>query len=64
MIAVLVGRKAASARATYGYRGVEVLAAAINAVTVIAISVVIVVQAILRTRSEADIHVGSCLPSP
>lgn len=58
VIAVLVGRKVASARATYGYRGVEVLAAAINAVTVIAISIVIVVQAILRTRSEADIHVG------
>jgi len=43
--AVLVGRRQASAQATYGYRRVEVLAALANAVMVLAISVWIVVEA-------------------
>ena len=42
LIAVLVGRRKVSAYATFGYRRVEVLAAALNAVTVVVISIWIV----------------------
>ncbi|WP_257182753.1 cation diffusion facilitator family transporter [Corynebacterium cystitidis] len=61
VIAVFVGRKAASRRATYGYRGVEVMAAAINAVTVIIISVWIVVESVMRVGSGTEIRVGLML---
>lgn len=59
VIAVVIGRKAASARATYGYRGVEALAAAVNAVAVVAVSVWIVVSALLRLGNDqaVDPHV-------
>ena len=56
VLAVLVGRKQASRHATYGYRRVEVLAALVNAVLVLAISVWIVVEAIRRLRAPADVH--------
>ena len=45
VVAVLIGRRKASLKATYGYRRVEVLAALVNAVTVLGISVWIVVEA-------------------
>ena len=56
VIAVLVGRRQASAQATYGYRRVEVLAALVNAVLVLGISVWIVVEAVRRLRSPADVQ--------
>lgn len=56
VIAVLVGRRQASAQATYGYRRVEVLAALANAVMVLAISVWIVVEAVRRLQSPAEVQ--------
>lgn len=58
VVAVLIGRKSASDHATYGYRRVEVLAALVNAVAVIAISVWIVVAAVARFRNPEPVEVG------
>lgn len=55
LVAVALGRKPASRYATFGYRRAEVLAAAVNAVTVAAISVWIVVEAVRRIGSPEDI---------
>lgn len=55
VLAVLVGRRAATPKATYGYRSVEALAATVNALAVAAVSVWIVVSAILRVNSHSDI---------
>lgn len=54
-IAVLAGQRAASTRATFGHRRVEVLAAALNAATVLAISIFICAEAIRRLNNPADI---------
>lgn len=56
LIAIIVGQKAASATATYGYRRVEVLAALINAVAVLSISVWIVVEAVRRLRDPQPVE--------
>ncbi|TYR20533.1 cation diffusion facilitator family transporter [Corynebacterium urealyticum] len=58
VIAVLIGRRASNAQATFGYRRVEVLAALVNAVTVLGISVWIVVEAIRRLREPVEILAG------
>ncbi|MCP1387264.1 cation diffusion facilitator family transporter [Corynebacterium sp. TA-R-1] len=50
VLAVLAGRRKASGTATFGYRRVEVLAALVNAATVIGIALVIVVEAVRRLR--------------
>lgn len=57
-IAMLIGRKEASPRATYGHRRVEVLAAAVNALAVAAISVYIVYEAVERLGSGEEIDVA------
>ena len=58
VIAILIGRRAATAQATFGYRRVEVLAALINAVTVLAVSVWIVVEAFRRLNEPVEIMAG------
>lgn len=58
LAAVLVGKRAANSRATYGYRRVEVLAALVNAATVLAVSVWIAVEAIGRLRTPEPIETG------
>lgn len=58
LIAVLFGRRSVSQYATFGYRRVEVLAAAVNAVTVVLISVWIVVEAVRRLGSGEEIATG------
>lgn len=57
-LAVLAGQRAATARATFGHRRIEVLAAALNAATVLAISIFICVEAIQRLSSPAEIASG------
>ncbi|GAB3076104.1 cation diffusion facilitator family transporter [Corynebacterium aquatimens] len=54
-IAVFIGSRVRSARATYGYRRVEVLAAALNAATVLLVSVWIVYQAFGRFGAGAEV---------
>ena len=55
LLAALVGKRAASASATFGYRRVEVLAALFNAVAVTGVVVWILVQAIGRLGGHHDI---------
>lgn len=54
-LAVIAGQRAASDRATFGHRRVEVLAAALNAATVLAISIFICIEAIRRLKSPTEI---------
>ena len=58
VIAVIIGRKSTTAAATYGFRRVEVLAALLNAVTVLLLSVWIVVEAVRRLSSPGHIMAG------
>ncbi|WKD57796.1 Cadmium, cobalt and zinc/H(+)-K(+) antiporter [Corynebacterium capitovis DSM 44611] len=58
VVAVVVGRRAATAAATYGYRRAEVLAALLNATAVLAISLWIVVEAVRRFGSGAEVAAG------
>ncbi len=55
VVAIFIGRRAATAQATFGYRRVEVLAALINAVTVLGISAWIVVEAFQRLSEPVEI---------
>ncbi|APT88977.1 cobalt-zinc-cadmium resistance protein [Corynebacterium frankenforstense DSM 45800] len=57
LVAMLIGRRAPSKRATYGHRRVEVLAALVNALAVSAISVYIVYEAVRRLGSAEEIDV-------
>ncbi|MEJ4099890.1 cation diffusion facilitator family transporter [Corynebacterium mastitidis] len=61
LVAILIGRRPPSGRATFGHRRVEVLAAAVNAVAVTAISVWIVVEALGRLRGTAQIDTTTML---
>ena len=58
LVAIVVGQRAASTTATYGHRRVEVLAALINAVAVLSISVWIVVEAVRRLRDPQPVETG------
>ncbi|WP_080795254.1 cation diffusion facilitator family transporter [Corynebacterium pacaense] len=60
-VAMLIGRRAATARATYGFTRVEVLAAMSNAIVVGALSVWIVVEAFMRLGSDVEIETGLML---
>lgn len=55
LVALVLGRKPVSRYATFGYRRAEVLAAAVNAVTVAVISVWIVVEAVQRIGQPESI---------
>ncbi|QRO83410.1 cation transporter [Corynebacterium glucuronolyticum] len=62
LVASWYGQKQASGRATYGNKRFEVLAAFINAVVVLAISVWIIVRAIMRFMApEPEVHTGVML---
>lgn len=61
LLAAVVGKKAASSKATYGYRRVEVLAALFNAVAVTIVVIFIVVQALRRLGSDYEIDTGMML---
>lgn len=58
VVAVLVGRRTTTAAATFGYRRVEVLAALVNAATVLLISIWIVVEAVRRLSAPVDVTAG------
>ncbi|AGF73838.1 hypothetical protein A605_14332 (plasmid) [Corynebacterium halotolerans YIM 70093 = DSM 44683] len=61
LVAILIGRRAATPRATYGYRRVEVLAALVNAAVVSAVSVWIVIRAVGRIGGHESIDTGVML---
>lgn len=58
VVAIFIGRRSATAQATFGYRRVEVLAALVNAVTVLGISAWIVVEAFQRLSEPVEIMAG------
>ena len=60
-IAMLVGRKLPTDRATYGFKRVEVLAAMLNALVVTGVSVWIVFEALMRLRQEVEIQTNLML---
>lgn len=59
LLAMLVARRAANSRATYGYGRVEVIAAVVNALTVIAMTVFIVIEAFRRAGHAHHVSTGS-----
>ncbi len=61
LVAILIGRRAATHRSTYGYRRVEVLAAMINAAVVTGVSVWIVISALRRIGGHHPIDTGLML---
>lgn len=61
LVALLVGQRGASKRATYGYRRAEVLAAALNAGAVGVIAVWIGVEAVLRLGHQEPVETGLML---
>ncbi len=58
VVAIFIGRRSATAQATFGYRRVEVLAALVNAVTVLGISAWIVVEAFQRLHQSVEVMAG------
>ncbi|WNI12075.1 cation diffusion facilitator family transporter [Corynebacterium sp. Z-1] len=56
VIGTLISQRASTAVATYGFARAEVLTALVNAVSVIAVTVWIVVEALSRLRDPAPIH--------
>lgn len=60
-VAMLIGRRARTSRATYGYKRAEVLAAMVNATVVTALSVWIVVEAIMRLGKDVEIQTNLML---
>lgn len=58
-VAALLGRRAATERATFGHRRVEVIAALVNAATVIAVTGWIAVQAVARFGESGHAPVDS-----
>ena len=61
LLAAWVGRRAASASATFGHRRIEVLAALVNAVAVTGVVIWILVQALGRLGGHHDIDTGMML---
>lgn len=55
-VAMVMGRRGTSKSATYGHKRLEVVAALVNAVSVSAISVWIVIEAIGRLRDGGEVH--------
>lgn len=58
VVAVFIGRRVATAQATFGYRRVEVVAALVNALTVLGISVWIVIEAFQRLNQPVEVMAG------
>ncbi|MFC5939498.1 cation diffusion facilitator family transporter [Corynebacterium choanae] len=58
LCAMFIGRKHPSGQATFGYRRVEVLAAALNAAAVFVVTIWIAMSAIARIGSQPEIETG------
>ncbi len=56
VFAIWIGRRPATPRHSYGYYRVEILAAAANAATLIAISIFVFVEAVRRLNAPPDVH--------
>ena len=61
LTAIVAARKMSTARSTYGYYRLEILAAAINAVLLLAVAGWVVVAAIRRFRDPVSVDVGPML---
>lgn len=58
LAAVYVGQKQRNAKKTFGYQRFEILAAALNGITLIAIALYIFIEAILRFQQPQDIQLS------
>ena len=56
LFAAWIARRPASSKRTYGYYRAEMLAALINGATLIAIAILIVVEALERLRAPEEVH--------
>jgi len=61
LAAIRLGRRPADDRRTYGYRRIEILAAAVNALVLIGVAIYILVEAVERFRSPIQIQTGAML---
>ena len=61
LVARRIGRRPATARHTYGFKRVEVLAALVNAVTLVAVTVLIAREAVLRLLHPEPVSRGLML---
>lgn len=61
IVARRIGRRPATARHTYGFKRVEVLAALVNAVTLVAVTVLIAREAVLRLLHPEPVSRGPML---
>lgn len=61
LVAILIGRQAATRRATYGHRRIEVFTALVNAIIVTGVSVWIVIRALGRIGEQPPIDTGVML---
>ncbi len=61
LFAVFIGQKSANAKKSFGYRRFEVLAAAINGITLVAIAIYIFVEAIMRFQTPQHIDIQGML---
>jgi cobalt-zinc-cadmium efflux system protein len=61
LAAVLIGQKQRNAQKSFGYQRFEILAAALNGLTLIIIAVYIFIEALLRLQQPQEIHVQGML---
>lgn len=61
LAAVFIGQKNITAEKSFGYQRFEILAAALNGITLIAISVYILIEAIIRIQTPQEIHLEGML---
>ncbi|AOB33964.1 zinc transporter ZitB [Bordetella sp. H567] len=61
LVALRVGRRAATPRMSYGYRRLEILAAFVNGLALFAIAIWIAVEAVQRFWSPVDVMAGTML---
>lgn len=61
LVAVYVGQKSISDQKSFGYQRFEILAAALNGLTLIAISLYIFIEAIVRFQQPENIHIVGML---
>lgn len=59
LAAIRLGRRPPDDRRTYGYRRIEILAAAVNALILIGVAIYILVEAVERFRSPIQIQTGA-----
>ncbi|WXG20624.1 cation transporter [Campylobacter concisus] len=61
LVAFKIAEKRANLQKTFGYKRVEIIAAFINAIALIALAVFVIVEAIIRLFNEPEIEAKTML---